>query len=121
MRTGYPSPRYSPLGVHFHCTGPDPRLPAPGERLKIVIYDKHDRVIRRLEQVKGACIDHGYVDFFLSPKCRPAVDEYHIVDIDADNRAEILATHFNPQQASAWLRANFTKWIMAHSPYAPRP
>lgn len=71
-RIGYRSPKNGHLGVYTLCSGPDPNGPKPGERLIIVIYDKDDNIVRRLEQVKGNCLDPGYVDFFNSMKCRPS-------------------------------------------------
>ena len=86
----------------------------PGERLIIVIYDQQDNIVRRLEQIKGDCLDPGYVDFFLSPKCRPALHSYHIVDIDKDQKAQILATHTSPEEARKWLVENIDKWVQDH-------
>jgi hypothetical protein len=113
-RQGYRSPKNGHLGVYTLCSGPDPNGPAPGERLIIVIYDGDDNIVRRLEQVKGNCIDPGYVDFFLSAKCRPSVHDYHIIDIDRDGNKTILATHTTPTQAVQWLTANVPLWVKEH-------
>jgi len=113
-RQGYRSPKSGNLGVYTLCSGPDPNGPVPGERLIIVIYDQQDNIVRRLEQVKGDCLDPGYVDFFLSPKCRPTLYTYHIVDIDKDQTAQIIATHTSPEEARKWLVENIDKWVQEH-------
>jgi len=48
----------------------------------VLIVDGAGRVIRRFEQIEGRCIDAGYVDYFESHRCRPALHERPIVDID---------------------------------------
>lgn len=113
-RLGYRSPKNGHLGVYTLCSGPDPNGPVPGERLIIVIYDKDDNIVRRLEQVKGDCIDPGYVDFFNSFQCRPAVSNYHIIDIDKDGSKQILATHTTPHEAYLWLKENVPIWVEEH-------
>ena len=86
---GRPSKRWPHLGVWQMCLGPN--SPIPGPRLQLVILDTEGKVVRRMEQIEGACIDEGYVDFFLSHNCRPAVHEHPMVDIDAaGNIAEVL-------------------------------
>jgi hypothetical protein len=115
MKTGYKSPKFPNDNVYFLCTGPDPKGPCPGERLIVVIYDNSDNVIRRLEQVKGNCIDEGYVDFFNSYKCRPSVYDYHIIDTDKEGNKSILATHSYASDALGWLQQNFPKWVEKHS------
>jgi hypothetical protein len=92
---GNKSPRYGHLGMWNYCLGPN--SPIPGPRLIIMIIDQQGRCLRRLEQIRGDCIDEGYVDFFLSHNCRPAIYEYPLVDIDAQgNIAEILHPNFTP-------------------------
>ena len=81
---GNPSPRFVHLGVWNFCLGP--HSPIPGERLVIMILDTAGRILRRFEQIEGRCIDPGYVDFFMSHNCRPAVHERPIVDIDEQGR-----------------------------------
>jgi hypothetical protein len=81
---GNKSPRFGHLGVWNYCLGPS--SPIPGERLQIYILDQDGKIIRRFEQIEGRCIDPGYVDFFLSHNCRPAVHERPIVDIDENGK-----------------------------------
>lgn len=89
MRQGKPSTRYAHLGVYSICLGPNaPEL--AGKRLQVVIYDKDDNIVRRLEEVKGECVDPGYVDFFLGPNCRPARYRYYLVDIAPDGTQTII-------------------------------
>lgn len=99
MRHGEPSTRHPGMGVYIHSLGP--RSPIPGERLQIVIYDETDTVVRRFEQVKGRCIDEGYVDFF-GFNNRPArYESMPLVDIDAEGNQTVLVEDFragdNPQ------------------------
>lgn len=92
---GNKSPRYGHLGMWNYCLGPN--SPIPGERLVIMILDQDRNVVRRLEQIRGSCIDPGYVDFFLSHNCRPAVHEYPLVDIDEKGEiTEVLHPNFTP-------------------------
>ncbi len=92
---GNKSPRYGHLGMWNYCLGPN--SPISGPRLIIMILDQQGRAVRRLEQIRGDCIDEGYVDFFLSHNCRPASYEYPLVDIDAQgNIAEVLHPNFTP-------------------------
>jgi len=70
---GRPSPRFGHLGVWNLSLGPS--SPIPGERLQVLHRNRGRAVVRRFEQIEGRCIDPGYVDFFLSHKCRPAVDD----------------------------------------------
>lgn len=114
MRKGYRSPTNGHLGVYTLCSGPDPSGPTPGERVIIVIYDNDDKIVRRLEQVRGDCIDPGYVDFFLSNKCRPSRHEYHIIDIDAAGEKKILATHTSPSEGYRWFQQNCPLWVQEH-------
>jgi hypothetical protein len=113
-RKGYRSPKNGHLGVYTLCSGPDPNGPMPGERMMIAIYDQQDNIVRRLEQVRGDCLDPGYVDFFGSAKCRPAVYSYHIIDIDKDQKPQILASHTSPSEAKEWLVQNVPKWVQEH-------
>ena len=114
-RKGWKSPKLGHLGVYFLCSGPDPSGPVPGDRLIIVIYDRGNNIIRRLEQVKGDCIDPGYIDFFNSFKCRPSIHDYHIVDTDAHGNRTILATHNYPSNAHSWLAVNVPLWAQRYS------
>ena len=81
---GRKSPRYGHLGMWNYSLGPN--SPVPGPRLIVLILDQHGQVVRRLEQIRGNCIDEGYVDFFLSHNCRPAAHEYPLVDIDENGQ-----------------------------------
>lgn len=92
---GNKSPRYGHLGIWNYCLGPN--SPIPGPRLIVMIIDQQGTIVRRLEQIRGDCIDEGYVDFFLSHNCRPASHEYPLVDIDAQGTiAEVLHPNFTP-------------------------
>jgi hypothetical protein len=113
-RKGYRSSKNGHLGVYTVCSGPDPNGPVPGERLVIVIYDQQDHIVRRLEQVRGDSLDPGYVDFFESATCRPALYSYHIIDIDKDQQPHILASHTSPSAAKEWLVENVPKWVQGH-------
>lgn len=113
-RHGLKSFRYGHLGVYILCSGPDPDGPMPGQRLTLVIYDKANNIVRKLEQVKGDCIDEGYVDFFNSFSCRSSLDEYHMVDTDRNGKLQILATHTSPSDAHSWLQKNVPLWVQEH-------
>lgn len=92
---GRKSPRFGHLGIWNYSLGPN--SPVPGPRLIIMIVDQRGRVVRRLEQIRGNCLDEGYVDFFLSHNCRPAAHEYPLVDIDEQGHiAEVLHPNFTP-------------------------
>jgi len=90
VREGQESTRHPGLGVYALCLGPQsPTL--PGERLQLVIYDHDDRVARRLEQKRGACLDEGWVSFFANdPRSRPAKFLWPIVDIDPATNTETV-------------------------------
>lgn len=91
--TGMASPRNGHLGVWVLGLGPN--SPVPSTRLQLAILNESGTVVRRFEQIKGECIDPGYVDFFLSHRCRPAVHEMPIVDIDRDgNIAKVIHPDF---------------------------
>lgn len=111
---GWFSPRYGSRGVHFLCTGPDPAGPRPGDRLRVVIYDKQGSVVRRLEQTRGRCIDEGYVDFFGGPSNRPARYEMPIVDIAPDGTETVLIPDFQPTSPRVLLDTVFSAWVAAH-------
>ena len=71
MREGIACDRHPGMGRFYLCLGPGSSLPGP--RLQVVIYDANDQVVRRLEQIRGACIDEGFVSFFAGdPHSRPA-------------------------------------------------
>ncbi len=92
---GRPSPRFGHLGMWNLSLGPN--SPIPGERLEVAILDQAGRIVRRFEQIEGRCIDPGYVDFFESHHCRPAVHEMPIVDID-ENGQIVAVLHPNYTQ-----------------------
>ncbi len=80
-----------------------------------MILDQQGRVVRRLEQIRGNCIDEGYVDFFLSHNCRPAIHEYPLVDIDQNGQIQqLLHPNFTPGTSVdvylAILEAWATRW-----------
>jgi len=90
---GRKSPRYGHLGMWNFCLGPD--SPVPGKRLRVGIIDAEGSVVRKFEQIRGSCIDPGYVDFFMSHKCRPAVHEMPVVDIDANgNIVKVICSDY---------------------------
>lgn len=95
MREGKPSKFHAHLGVWIHCLGPN--SPQPGDRLKIVIYDGEDNIVRRFEQVKGAMLDGGYVDFFGGPSNRPATYLRPLVDIAPDGTVTQLVSDCKSQ------------------------
>lgn len=81
---GRPSPRFRHLGVWNYCLGP--QSPIPGQRLQVFILDQAGTIVRRFEQIEGQCIDEGYVDFFNSHNCRPAIHERPVVDVDGSGK-----------------------------------
>lgn len=112
-KEGCKSPRYGHLGLWTCSLGPN--SPVPGDRLLLCILNEEGRIVRRLEQIRGNCIDEGYVDFFLSHNCRPAVHEYPLVDIDGNGQiAEVLHRDFRPGMSMniylEILQAWVTKW-----------
>ena len=90
---GRKSPRCGHMGMWNFCLGL--ASPIPGDRLRIGILDTDGNVVRRSAQIRGACIDPGYVDFFMSHNCRPATHEMPIVDIGAyGNIVKVLSPHY---------------------------
>jgi hypothetical protein len=107
---GRKSPRYGHLGMWNYCLGPN--SPVPGQRLIVMILNQEGRPVRRLEQIRGSCIDEGYVDFFLSHNCRPAVHEYPLVDIDENGQiVEVLHPNFTPGMSMDLYLAILEKWV----------
>lgn len=100
------------MGVRVLSLGPN--SPVPGERLQIVIYNEQNEITRRFEQVQGACLDPGYVDFFGSPRCRPAKYLHPIVDIDANGAARELIADFTPQMDQRIYLGLLADWVAAH-------
>lgn len=106
---GRPSPRFGHLGVWNYSLGPN--SPVPGDRLQIFIIDKAGRIVRRFEQIEGRCIDAGYVDFFLSHNCRPAVHERPIVDIDGNGQiAAVLHPNYTQSMGMDLYLKLLTDW-----------
>lgn len=99
MRDGKPSIRFGARGLHQINLGGD------GKPLLMKLYDANDKVIAELTEVRGDCIDPGYVDFFLGKNCRPAKYHRHIIERLPDGSTNIL--HDNPKQ----LAANFPAWV----------
>jgi len=89
MRKGKPSIRYADRGLHFESPG------TPTNPVLAHIYDEKDNVVATLTEERGACIDEGYVDFFLGPNCRPAVHRHHLVEILPDGTKKVL--HNDPK------------------------
>ncbi len=116
MREGKPSIRFAKLGVHNLCLGPNSPI-LRGERLKIVIYDKDDNIVRRLEEIRGECIDPGYVTFFTGSESRAAKYNHYLVDIAPDGTQTIL--HDNPSyfayRNDEWF-AFVGVWAEKHAP-----
>jgi len=110
---GRKSPRFGHLGMWNLSLGPD--SPFPGERLRIVLLNQDGKAVRRFEQIKGHCIDPGYVDFFLSHKCRPALHELPIVDIDADGQiVKVLHPDYRASLGQALYLQLIEAWAKEH-------
>lgn len=106
---GNPSPRFGHLGVWNYCLGPS--SPIPGERLVIMMLDQAGLIVRRFEQIEGRCIDPGYVDFFMSHRCRPAVNERPIVDIDEQGQiASVLHPNYTQDLGMALYLRLLEEW-----------
>jgi hypothetical protein len=68
-------------------------------------------IIRRFEQIEGRCIDPGYVDFFLSHNCRPAVHERPIVDIDENGQiVAVLCRNYTQEMGMDLYLRLLTDW-----------
>lgn len=107
------SPRYGHLGVWNLSLGPN--SPIPGTRLEVAILNEEGVITRRMEQIRGECTDPGYVDFFLSHNCRPAVHEYPIVDIDKNGKvAGILCQHYSQSMGMGLYLQILEKWVTEH-------
>ena len=110
---GRKSPRLGHMGMWNFCLGPD--SPIPGDRLRVGILDKDGNVVRRFEQIRGACIDPGYVDFFMSHNCRPATHEMRIVDIDGDgNIVKVLCPHYTQAMGMDPYLRLLEAWVTEH-------
>ncbi|MCE9616551.1 MAG: hypothetical protein K8T26_19930 [Lentisphaerae bacterium] len=107
---GQPSPRYRHLGMWNYSLGPN--SPIPGQRLQVYILDQAGEIIRCFEQIEGRCIDPGYVDFFESHHCRPALHEMPIVDIDYDGQiAAVLCPHFTQSMGMKIYLKLLGEWV----------
>lgn len=109
-RTGFKSPKYGHLGVYFLSTGPDQCGPRPGNRLQVVIYHG-DCIVRRFEQVEGACLEPGYVDFFGGPNNHPGRYVMPIVDIAPDGTRTVLVPDFQPESPRSVLSQALCMWV----------
>lgn len=110
---GSVSPRFGHLGMWNLSLGPN--SPIPGERLEVAIIDEEGKIVRRFEQVRGKCTDSGYVDFFLSAACRPALHEYPIVDIDENGKvAAIICQHYAQSMGMDLYLKLLTEWVTKH-------
>ena len=106
---GRPSLGFRKLGVWNLCLGPN--SPIPGERLQILIVDSTGKIVRRFEQIEGRCIDPGYVDYFESHRCRPALHERPIVDIDKDGKiAAVLHPNYTQAVGMETYLQLLTEW-----------
>jgi len=95
------------------CLGP--ASPIPGDRLRIGILDMDGNVVRRFEQIRGACTDPGYVDFFESHRCRPSAHEMPIVDIDAEGKiTEILHPNYTQSMGMDVYLRLLEAWVTEH-------
>ena len=92
-----------------------PNSPVPGARLEVAILNQEGTIVRRFEQIRGACTDEGYVDFFLSAGCRPATHEYPIVDIDENGKvANIICQHYAQSMGMDLYLKLLTEWATKH-------
>ena len=110
---GRRSPRFGHLGMWNFCLGPD--SPIPGERLRVGILDGTGNAVRRFEQIRGACIDPGHVDFFESRRCRPATHEMPLVDIRSDGSIDkVLCPHYSKTQGMGLYLELLEAWAKEH-------
>jgi len=110
---GRRSPRFGHLGMWNFCLGP--ASPIPGDRLRVGILDMDGNVVRRFEQIRGACTDPGYVDFFESHRCRPATHEMPIVDIDAEGKiTEVLHPNYTQSMGMDLYLRLLEAWVTEH-------
>jgi len=107
---GRKSLRYGHLGMWNFCLGPD--SPIPGKRLRVGIIDSEGLTVRKFEQIRGSCIDPGYVDFFMSHKCRPAVHEMPVVDIDANgNIVKVICSDYKQSMGMSLYLQMLKAWV----------
>ena len=111
-RRGIPWERYPGTGVYIISLGP--QSPIPGERLQLIIYDQDDRIARRFEEERGNCIDQGYVDFFNSSRCRPAVDMYRLVDIGPNSEKNVIYEYLPAEMSREVYFRLVTDWVACY-------
>jgi hypothetical protein len=91
-----------------------PNSPIPGERLMLGIIDAEGNIVRRFEQIRGACIDPGYVDFFNSCRCRPSKHEMPLVDIDDSGKVTVLLPHHSQEMGMGIYLSVLEAWATKH-------
>jgi hypothetical protein len=110
MREGKESTLHPGMGVYALCMGPN--SPMPGERLQIVIYNQADEVVRRFEQIRGACLVEGYATFFANdPRAQQAVFLWPLVDIDAAGVVTELHPDYGKTQGPEPYRTILAAWV----------
>jgi len=110
MREEKESTLHPGMGVYALCMGPN--SPMPGERLQIVIYDHADQVVRRFEQIRGACLAEGYATFFANdPRARQAVFLWPLVDIDARGVVTELHSDYRKTQGPEPYKTILAAWV----------
>ena len=110
---GRVSPKYGHLGMWTLGLGPEGAIPS--QRLELALIDDLGRIVRRFEQIRGACTDSGYVDFFNSMGCRPARHKYPLVDIGSKGRIEsIVCEDFDPRKDMSVYLAWVKQWAEKH-------
>lgn len=110
---GSKSPRFGHLGMWNFCLGP--ASPIPGDRLRVGILDQDGNAVMRFEQIRGACIDPGYVDFLESHRCRPATHEMPIVDIDGFGQIQkVLCPHYTQAMGMDLYLKLLDAWVTEH-------
>ena len=113
MREGQESTRHPGMGVYALCLGPHSSL--PGERLRLVIYDHDDQVVRRLEQKRGACVEEGWVSFFTNdPRNRPARFLWPLVDIAPDGAETVLMDDYRQEMGMEPYYRVLAAWVAAY-------
>lgn len=109
---GRKSPRFGHLGLWIFSLGPN--SPVPGARLELGIIDDVGNVIRRFEQIEGACLDPGYVDFFMGPNCRPARHDMPLVDVSPDGKRAVLCSHYAQSMGQDLYLRLLGEWCATH-------
>ena len=110
---GRRSPKYGHLGMWNLGLGPNSVIPS--QRLEVVILNLEGVIVRRFEQIRGACTDPGYVDFFLSQKCRPASHQHPLVDIDEHRKcAAILCENYTEHMGFDLYLKLIREWAERH-------